>query len=80
MPSFTLRTALSAIPLVSDLCGVGRAMIPGEIFTRERERFVGCIRTRKHPCAFRAEPTHANPAQREHEKNLKTHAQKLQIL
>ena len=33
VPSFTLRTALSAIPFVSDLCGVGRAMIPGEIFT-----------------------------------------------
>ena len=35
---------------------------------------------KKHPCAFRAEPTHTNPAQREHEKNLKTNAQKLQIL
>ena len=33
MPFLTLRTALSAIPLVSDRCGVGRAMIPGKIFT-----------------------------------------------
>ena len=43
----------------------------------ERERFVGCIHTKKHPCAFRAEkkhpcafraePTHANLSQREQE-------------
>ena len=32
VPSFTLRTALSAIPFVSDLCG-RRTMIPRKIFT-----------------------------------------------
>ena len=31
--SFNLRTALSAITLVSDLCGVDVQMIPGKIFT-----------------------------------------------
>ena len=33
VPSFTLRTALSALPFVSDLCGVDVPMIPGKIFT-----------------------------------------------
>ena len=32
VPSFTLRTALSAIPFVSDLCGVDVQIIPREIF------------------------------------------------
>ena len=31
---------------------------------REREMFVGCTHSKKHPCAFRAEPTHANLSQR----------------
>ena len=48
---------------------------------QEREREVRRMRPhKKHPCAFRAEPTHANPAQRKLEKNLKPNAQKLQIL
>ena len=43
---------------------------------REREREVRRMRPhKKRPCAFRAEPTHANPAQRKLEKNLKTNAQ-----
>ena len=33
VPSFTLRTALSAIPFVCDQCGVDRIMIPRKIFT-----------------------------------------------
>ena len=33
VPSCTLRTALSAIPLVSELCGVDVQWFPGEIFT-----------------------------------------------
>ena len=33
VPSFTLRTALSAIPFVSDLWWCTRAIFPGEIFT-----------------------------------------------
>ena len=33
VPSFTLRTALSAIPFVCDLCGVDVTMISGKIFT-----------------------------------------------
>ena len=33
VPSFTLRTVLSTVPFVSDLCGVRRTMIPGKIFT-----------------------------------------------
>ena len=48
---------------------------------REREREVRRMHPhKKHPCAFREESTHANPAQRKLEKNLKTNAQKLQIL
>ena len=47
---------------------------------REREKVRRMRPHKKHPCAFRAEPTHANPAQKELEKNLKTNAQKLQIL
>ena len=34
VPFFTLRTVLSAIKFVSDLCGVERTMIPGKVFTR----------------------------------------------
>ena len=42
VPSFTLRTALSAIPFVSDLCGVVRTTIPGKIFTSFAE-FQGIV-------------------------------------
>ena len=42
VPSFTLRTALSAIPLVSDRLWCRRAMIPGEIFTSFAE-FQGIV-------------------------------------
>ena len=42
VPSFTLRTALSAIPLVSDRCGVDVQLIPGEIFTSFAE-FQGIV-------------------------------------
>ena len=42
VPSLILRTALSAIPLVSDLCGVDVQMIPGKIFTSFAE-FQGIV-------------------------------------
>ena len=43
VPSFTLRTALPAIPFVSDLCvWCRRAMIPGEILTSFAE-FQGIV-------------------------------------
>ena len=42
VPSFTLRTALSAIPLVLRSVWCGRAMIPGEIFTSFAE-FQGIV-------------------------------------
>ena len=42
VPSFNLRAALSAIPLVSDLCGADVQMIPGEIFTNFAE-FQGIV-------------------------------------
>ena len=42
VPSFTLRTALSAIPLVSDRLWCRRAMIPEKIFTSFAE-FQGIV-------------------------------------
>ena len=41
-PSFTLRTALSAIPFVSDLCGVDCTLIPGKIFS-DFAKFQGIV-------------------------------------